>query len=312
MTGIALGLLLALLLLPLALLLALYVSLTQGAWRLSRLLGHAAPFLLGPRHGRDVAFQCAAFALRETGRIDEAVALVTAQLGDEDLSAWSRNVAIDVLISAGAYEAALRAEARPDGPASSREELGLAMGQINLAEAEYNLGRWEAAEARLRPLDRACRRHPMTRAGLLQQRAWIAAHRGRADEALALVGSIKPRWLPPTYRAELHFTRAVALLAAGRLDEAEQAVIEGERRARRRSSRRNGLFLRARVAAARGDWAGAERLCREAASHAFRRQGGDGLRLWARALTHLGEHARAEEARRLAAERDPESDSGTS
>ena len=45
--------------------------------------------------------------------------------------------------------------------------MGLCLIQINLAEAEYNLGQ-------------------------LQQRAWIAAHEGNAEQALQLTSATKP------------------------------------------------------------------------------------------------------------------------
>ena len=196
-------------------------------------------------------------------------------------------------------------------PSRAVDAIGLALIQINLAEAEYNLGRWDEAEARLRPRDLGCWRFPIARAGLLQQRAWIAAHRGRAAEALELCASMNPRWLPPIFRAEYHFTRAAALLAVGRIDEAAAAVSQAEALAKRLSSKRNALFMGARVAAARGDWVSAERLCREAANHAFRGQGGAGLLLWAQVLRQLGNRPQADEALRLVSERDPESEAAT-
>src|SRR5258708_17035757 len=85
----------------------------------------------------------------------------------------------------------------------------------------------------------------------------------------------------------------------------------GEMLAIRRSINRNPLFLRGCFAAARGDWVSAERLCREAANHAFRGQGGTGLLLWAHALKQLGRPAEADEALRLVSQRDPESDAAT-
>ena len=123
---------------------------------------------------------------------------------------------------------------------------------------------------------------------------------------------MKPRWLPLAYRAEYHFTRAAALLAADRNNDADAAVKDGEKVARRRSSRRNALYLRARVAAAGGDWDRAESLCREAAGHAFVGQGGAGLLLWAQALRTLGRDREADETLRLVSQRDPESDAARS
>jgi tetratricopeptide (TPR) repeat protein len=308
MTSSLVALVLALCLLPLALVLAASLAFTRGAWRLFRALGRVAPYVFGSDYGGSLAFESEAFALREEGKIAEAAALVKAHLLDPGVAAWNRNTAIDVLISAGAYEAALGAEPPPSIPRNAREALSLVLIQINLAEADYNLGRWDAAEARLRPLDLACWSFPITRAGLLLQRAWIAAHRGRATEALDLCASVTPRWLPLAYRAEYHFARAAALLAAGRSQDAEAAVREGESVARRLSSRRNALFLRARVAAGDGDWDRVERLCQAAAGHVFRGQGGAGLLLWAQALKQLGRHPEADEALRSVSQRDPESD----
>ncbi len=288
--------------------LAAYLSFLYGAWPLARALGRAAPYVLGPTYGGNLAFQHEAFALREAGDLSKAVALAKARLARKSVPAWSRNVAIDILISAGEYEAARGAEPPPDRARGWYDALCLALIQVNLAEADYNLGRWDAAETRLQGLDLVCRRFAIARAGLLQQRAWIAAHRGRGAEALELCASMKARWLPPIYRAEYHFTRAAALLAVGRIDDAEAAVDDGEGQAKRLSSRRNALFLRARVAAARGDWVRAERLCQEATNHAFRGQGGDGLLLRAQALKKLDRHSEADEALRLVSERDPQSE----
>ena len=83
----------------------------------------------------------------------------------------------------------------------------------------------------------------------------------------------------------------------------------GERAAVRISSRRNALYLHARVATAAGDLAGAERWCRRGAEHAFQGQGGDGLLLWGEVLERLGRPDQAAAAWRLAIERDPESES---
>jgi len=242
------------------------------------------------------------------GDVRTAKELVRARMGGKEASPSIRNAAINALIAAGAYEAALRNEPAEHLAQSPIDAVQLVLCQINLAEAEYNLGRWDAAEARLRPLDLASGAFDVTRAGLLQQRAWIAAHRGRADEALELCARVRPTWLPVEFRAEHHFTRVVALLAAGRFEDAETVLREGEKTARRLSSKRNAIFLRARIAAAGGDWVAAEKQCRLAANHPFRTQGGDGLFLWAQALDKLARTADAAEARRLVLERDPESE----
>lgn len=280
-----------------------------GWWRLLRVLGRLAPYVFGPAYGGMISFQNEAWALRELGRLEDAVAFVKAQLLKGDVPASNRNTAIDILISAGDYQAALAAEPQRRMPRKALEALGLALIQVNLAEADYNLGRWEAADTRLGPLDLGCWLFPISRAGLQQQRAWIAAHRGRGADAIELCAFVKPLWLPRMYRAEYHFTRAAAFLAQARADEAEKALGDAERLAMRMSSKRNALFMRARVAAARGDWAKAERHCRDAACHPFRGQGGAGLLLWADALRRLDRHAEGAEALRLVTSRDPQSES---
>lgn len=297
-----------LLLLPRAFAWAVGFAFARGAWSVAGLLTRVAPYVLGQRYAETLAFDCAVSRLREEGKLAEAAALAKARIAEEHLPAWSRNTAIDILISAGEYKAALSAEPSPYTPSNAHEALSLTLIQINLAEAEYNLGRWEDAETRLRDLDLACQPFPMTRAGLLQQRAWIAAHRGRSAEALELCTSVKPTWLPAAFRAEYHFTRAVAYLAAGRVGDADAALREGERAARRLSSKRNALLLRARIASARGDWLSTKRFCQEAANHPFRGQGGDGYLLWGQALMILGDSAQSEVVFRLLSERDPESE----
>lgn len=296
-------------LLSVGFLLAWKLAFVFGWSRMARAVGRAAPYIYGSQTGGAVRFNSEVSALREEGRIADAAALATKWVQDENVSITSRNVAIDILISAGAYQTALRAERKESDSTGAADVQGLALIQINLAEADYNLGRWDAAKARLDHVERECSAYPITWAGLLLQRAWIAAHQGRAAEALALCDSVQPRWFPRDFRSEYYFTRAAALLAAGALDDADAAVMEGARAARRISSKRNALFLHARVAAAREDWARVESLCRSAAEHRFRGQGGGGLLLWARALRETGRNEEAEQALRLVLERDPESES---
>jgi tetratricopeptide (TPR) repeat protein len=151
--------------------------------------------------------------------------------------------------------------------------------------------------------------HPTVKAGWAVQLAWIAAHERKPAEATEHLGGVEADWLPANYRAELHFTRAATHLAAGEPAAAAKALDEARGLLRRGSSARNLLFLEARVAAARQDWALAEKLCREAASHPYKCQGGDGLLLWAKALGELGRPEEAAQARLLVLERDPESES---
>ncbi|MCA1828225.1 MAG: hypothetical protein ABR567_12755 [Myxococcales bacterium] len=216
------------------------------------------------------------------------------------------NQAVDRLNTQGRYLEALALAGQLEG--RERDTCSEMLVQINCSEAEYNLGRWGAAWERLRGLDPIAAMFPIARAGLAQQRAWIAAHTRRPDEALRQLGRADLRDLPRPYHAEHYFTAAVASLAAGRLDDARRHALSAADLAIRTSSRRNALFIRARVAAAQGDWARAESLCRTAASHSYRAQGGDGLVLWGDALMRLGHPDEAWEAWELAIERDPQSE----
>jgi tetratricopeptide (TPR) repeat protein len=218
------------------------------------------------------------------------------------------NSAIDSLIAAGRYAEALALPARFEnrGPRDSLSEL---LVQINLAEAEYNLGHWGVAWERLRGLDPLAAMFPITRAGLAQQRSWIAAHTGRPEEALHHWRRADLQDLPHHYRAEHFFTGAVALLGVSDHEAARACAVAGADAAVRPSSKRNALFIEARVAAAMDDWFLAESLCRAAAENPYRGQGGDGLLFWGEALTRLEWGAQARQAYALAIERDPQSES---
>lgn len=221
---------------------------------------------------------------------------------------WVLNQAVDRLISLGLYAEALALPERfvARGPRDSAAEL---LVQINLAEAEYNLGRWSAAWDRLRGLDPLACAFPITRAGLSQQRSWIAAHSRTPEEALHHWHRAEMGDLPRPYHAEHYFTGAVALLGAGQFAAAHRCASAAAGVAVRPSSKRNAFFIRARVAAAMEDWPRAEALCRAASEQPHRAQGGDGLLLWGDALTRLGRPDEARHAWALAIERDGQSES---
>ena len=227
---------------------------------------------------------------------------------ERGMNAEVRNELVNLYVTSGLYRLAVGAEPRPEEAAGTSRAL-LALIQINLAEADYNLGRWAQAEQRLARLNEDAAPLAITRAGLLQQRAWIAAHTGRPDLAAELCAQVSIQWLPRAYHSEYFFTRAATWLALGRLDRAAREVQSGERAAVRVSSKRNALFLQARVAAASGALDEAERWCRRGAAHPFRSQGGDGLLLFGDVLARLERPEEAAEAWRLAIGRDPESGS---
>ena len=218
------------------------------------------------------------------------------------------NQAVDALIAVGRYAEALALPER-FGAHGSRDSVNELLVQINLAEAEYNLGRWNAAWDQLRGLDPLAAAFPVARAGLAQQRAWIMAHTGRPDEALHYWHRADLGDLPRNYHAEHFFTGAVALIGMGKHDAARGCARAGADRAIRPSSKRNALFIRARVAAATHDWTLAESLCRSAAAFPYRGQGGDGLLVWGDVLTRLERLSEARQAYALAMERDSQSES---
>jgi tetratricopeptide (TPR) repeat protein len=221
---------------------------------------------------------------------------------------WVLNQAVDGLVAAGRY---LEALALPERfvARGSRDTASELLVQINLAEAEYNLGRWSAARDRLRGPDPLAAAFPIARAGLAQQRAWIAVHTGRPDEALHHWQRADLCDLPRHYHAEHHFTGAVALLGVGRLAAARECALAGADTAIRRSSKRNSLFIRARVVAAAEEWTRAESLCRAAAAHPYRSQGGDGLLFWGSLLARLDRPREVRQAYAMAMARDPQSES---
>jgi tetratricopeptide (TPR) repeat protein len=218
------------------------------------------------------------------------------------------NSSVDGLIAAGRYREALELPARFNAY-GLRDTCAELLVQINLAEAEYNLGRWDAAWDRLRGLDPLAAAFPIARAGLSQQRSWIAAHTGKPDEAVHHWRRAELRDLPPNYHAEHFFTGAIALLGVGKIDAARECSIAGSGASVRPSSKRNSLFIRARVAAAMDEWERAEVLCRTAAENPYRAAGGEGLLFWGGILARLGRSEEARNAFALAVERDSESES---
>jgi tetratricopeptide (TPR) repeat protein len=217
------------------------------------------------------------------------------------------NAAVDGLIARGDYLGALDLPREARARAADTESALLV--EINLAEAEYNLGRWNDAWERLRGLDPLAAAFPLPRAGLSQQRAWIAAHTRQPKEALHHWLRAERGDLPEEYQAEHFFTGAVAHIAAGMLGTADRLARLGEHAAIRPSSVRNALAIRGRVALASARWTEAERFFRAAATHLYRRQGGDALLLWGDTLARLGRRDEALKAWALAVERDPQSES---
>jgi hypothetical protein len=218
---------------------------------------------------------------------------------------------VNVFINAGLYLEALDIErgwqgpSNPEAPSAARNEWNLI--RFNLVEAVYNLGGWGAAHARLSALEEAAREYPFLWNFFPVQRAWILAHTGRGGEALSALENVDCRRAPRVYRSEVRFTRAAALLALCRYEEAEREARMGSRLARRVSSTRNGLFLLGRIAMAAGRLEEALRFFEAGATHPYKGQGGDGLLAWGDCLGKLGRQEEAREAWRLVLARDPQS-----
>ncbi|PTL80539.1 tetratricopeptide repeat protein [Vitiosangium sp. GDMCC 1.1324] len=220
------------------------------------------------------------------------------------------NCAINLFINAGLYLEALDIERGWQGPSNPLEPTAAywwTLVRFNLVEAVYNLGGWEAANARLSTLEEAARGEPLLWNFFPVQRAWILSHTGRGEEALSALAQVDWRRLPRPYRSEAHFTLAAALLAVHRYEEARREALVGMKRSRRVSSTRNGLFLLGRITLAAGRPEEALRFFEAGATHPYQGQGGDGLLAWGDCLAELGRHDEAREAWRLVLARDKQS-----
>ncbi|QRK04991.1 hypothetical protein JQX13_32915 [Archangium violaceum] len=282
----------------------------RGTFRLTRAIELLGPDELMRRSLHQLRVH-AHEALGNTARAVEGAR----RLADEARAAgdWGlANTAVNTFINAGLYQEALGVERgwkSPDSRAS--EELGpdeqRGLVQLNLSEALYNLGDWEAASARLRAVEEEAADEPILRHALLLQRGWILAHTGHGAEALATLEPLNRGELPRVYWSEVAFTRAAVLLVLQRYDEAEREAREGLALARRAASTRNGLFMLGRIALARGRLAEASRHFEAGAAHPYKGQGGGALLAWGDCLETLGQGARAREVWRLVLERDPQS-----
>jgi len=218
------------------------------------------------------------------------------------------NAIINALILCGLYREALSVEHRLDAPRQktiARSHFVLA--EINLAEAEYNLGDWTAASARLERVASEAEETDLNRSVLRIQRAWIAANISDPQAALRDLDQVELKHIPREFKAEYHFTRAVALFAAGQLDAAGLAANDGLKASVRPSSERNAYFLLGRIQRALGALAEARIYFKRACSHVYVGQGGAELLAYGDLLTELGAFHEAKVVWQLAIERDPQS-----
>ncbi len=225
----------------------------------------------------------------------------------------SCNARMCLEISAGDYQAVMR-EAEQVGVWPARDETVGAewdLNRVNASEALYNLGRWDEAEAVMDGLTPAPRMFPIVAAGSINQRCWIFCHVGRGSDAFELHKSAVREDLPPLFFAEHHFTRALILLELKRFDESAAELDTAESVARRVTSKRNLIYMRARLAMARGDLDAAEALYRLGARHRYKGQGGEALLAWGDCLSKLSRPDDARTAWELCIRRDPQSASAS-
>ncbi len=253
----------------------------------------------------------AATALPDLGAMTQAAReLLTVALPTHAFEAAT--LATNAFICAGRYQEALAtqawAEARAGGEPQDDEGQG-ALLQINLAEADYNLGGWDAAWRRLEALDEASFEDvPLLLGGLRCQRAWIAAARAEPAPVHLYLDTFDPDWLPRLFRAELYYCKVACHLFLGDRARAADALEQGLAWAVRASSRRNGRFLKAQLLAQRGERAAASAEYAAAAEDPYKGQGAGALLAWGELLAHtLQQPQPARAAWRLAVERDPES-----
>ncbi len=284
-----------------------------GAFRATRALAGFLEMLPLADWMRSPLWRLKLYALSALGETEAAVAGARsiASHASADACAPCANCAINLFINAGLYREALAIErdwqgpSHPDEPWMAREWT---LVRFNLVEAVYNLGGWEAARARLAALEEPARAYPYLWNFFPIQRAWILAHTGHGEEALRALEQVDWRRISRVYRSEFFFTRAAALLALHRYDEARRAAVEGLERARRDSSARNGLFLLGRIVLAAGRLEEALRFFEAGASHpTYKGQGGDALLAWGDCLEKLGRHDEARVAWGLVLERDKQS-----
>ena len=238
----------------------------------------------------------------------------------EAAATWrSINQAVNSLISVGLYREALAFPGRwPRDASAHGRELDpdhWRLAQINLAEAEYNLGLVAEAKARMDELcvevERAAsdgqNPDPIVKSGLAVQQAWIAALQGECERGYADLTAVVRDAIPSMYQAEIDFTWALLHLRAGRFGEAEAAAEAGLAKAQRLSSERNGLYLLGIIHARAGRPEAADRAFERGAVHGFLGQGGDALVCWSEVLEGQGRTHERQQALTWCIERDPQS-----
>ena len=246
------------------------------------------------------------------GRVSDALFWLKAlhtTLAPEVCSWQFLNTMIDTLIMAGHYHEALTLpdawslEAREHG--AQCDSVYFILARLNAAEALYNLGRVPEAATLVFKLEAECDAGSIARGVVSLQAAWIATLVGEPTRALTLLDALPS--LPADYRAELHYTLALAMSALGRHADARREAEHGFRSAMRASSFRNGLYMLGSIAHHAGDHVQAARHFEAGFEHPYRAQGGAALVCFGDTLQVLGHIEQAEQVYEAVAERDPQS-----
>lgn len=246
------------------------------------------------------------------GRVADALSQLQAlqkTLAPQVCSWQCLNAMIDTLIMAGHYREALALpeawslEAREKG--ARRDPDWSILAHVNATEALENLGRVPEAAILISKLDTECDADSLARHAVSVQAAWIATLVGEPARALTLLKAL--HFMPADYRAELSYTRALALLALGRHTEASREAQRGLRSAVRVSSFRNGLYMLGLIAHHAGDHVRAASHFQAGFEHPYRFQGGAALVCFGNTLQVLGRIDQAKNVYEAVAERDPQS-----
>ncbi|HVJ17640.1 MAG TPA: tetratricopeptide repeat protein [Polyangiaceae bacterium] len=213
------------------------------------------------------------------------------------------NKVVNTFITFGRYREALELTPPWNGGGDDRHKVI----QVNLVEAEYNLGLLSDARSRIDRLKQAPPEAQWLDAGLRLQEAWLLTLEGQEEAGLALAQGVDPEHLPDRFRAEVHFARGFALIELERFEQARTEIRQGLARSLRPSSVRNGHFLLGCCEQKAGELDAAVKHFARGAAMPYTGQGGDALLAYGRTLEDLGRTEQARKIFDLLLQRDPQS-----
>jgi tetratricopeptide (TPR) repeat protein len=195
--------------------------------------------------------------------------------GPSSVQSWELiNLAVCSLVTAGLYQEALHDAWPTDSleKAESKDRHGIGIVQVNRAEALHNLGRDTEAHALLDKVEHLVVDYPLALHGLRCLRAWIHVHEGELEKARSVLANVDHVALAPDYVAEVEYTWAALGREAGSYAKAQGHAAKGLDLSVRTSSKRNGLFMLASVAAQSGDAPAAIQWFEQAMAHPYKGQ----------------------------------------